>query len=728
MELSKPLAEPMSDTTLEKILNLTEKGSDVIILHPGSQTLKFGLASQTQPFIMPNAIAHKLLKPSEVKEISAPIPFSLMMEGENKNEPSMKMQITDYVEQALEQKLSYIEPVLCRLKHITVDQRRPKYSKKSQGPHDPTQPLTVNHKPLPYQVYTEVNGITHIPENLPSPADKWTTNLSELIASNINEYLSGNQFSFVDVSSKPDYLVGQAAININKNDGYLLQYPLKHGYFNVSAEQSVGTVLDNLEKIFEFALIERLKIPKSKFSQYSVILVIPDLFNRSEVKGYLDILLKRLSLKSAYIQQESVLASFAYALNCACVVDIGAQKTNVCCVDDGAIIPGTILRRHMGGDDITLLLHRLLTRNGENSLHYFPTKLINISDQYHARILEKIKEDECYMGKNVPDPVKTCKIWIHEKNKKTTVAAFNVSDALVTSAFGLFYPDLLDIVNPKYPVSPSTFGHLEMNERDPEDVMQILISETLTEGGKKGEDDKKDLQKKSEEGKEDLSKEGSEQKSKSKEDDNSSSNGEAKEEKDSSVELEKSKAKEESLSEMCKAMSIAEMICKSLMKVDDPELRQKLANSILLVGGSTKFKDLMDVLEERLVEKLGEFTNNIERVEVVNNSSAQKGSMDNRFLSWIGASVIPKIEITKDMFIPKEKWICDLPKYYETQFATPSEEEVKAPQPMQDEIGKGSIAKPENQKEKENAKKTQKKEFSVDGGLKLIREKCPFVW
>jgi len=42
-----------------------------------------------------------------------------------------------------------------------------------------------------------------------------------------------------------------------------------------------------------------------------------------------------LKFKAVFIQQESVLATFGSNKACACVVDIGATKINVCCVDDG---------------------------------------------------------------------------------------------------------------------------------------------------------------------------------------------------------------------------------------------------------------------------------------------------------------------------------------------------------------------------------------------------------
>ena len=46
-------------------LNLHDKGSDCVILHPGSHSLKFGLASQYEPFVTPMVVAH----PVKVKHL-----------------------------------------------------------------------------------------------------------------------------------------------------------------------------------------------------------------------------------------------------------------------------------------------------------------------------------------------------------------------------------------------------------------------------------------------------------------------------------------------------------------------------------------------------------------------------------------------------------------------------------------------------------------------------------
>ncbi len=33
--------------------------------------------------------------------------------------------------------------------------------------------------------------------------------------------------------------------------------------------------------------------------------------------------------------------------------------------------------------------------------------------------------------------------------------------------------------------------------------------------------------------------------------------------------------------------------------------------------------------------------------------------IDPRFMSWMGASIIPKLESSKDMFIPRDKFVLD---------------------------------------------------------------------
>jgi len=70
----------------------------------------------------------------------------------------------------------------------------------------------------------------------------------------------------------------------------------------------------------------------------------------------------------------------------------------------------------------------------------------------------------------------------------------------------------------------------------------------------------------------------------------------------------------QSLSE---AMDLDDMICRSICSFENHDLRRKLANSMLLVGGPAKHRFLVDVIEEKTMSKFMQFDDSIDRVEVI---------------------------------------------------------------------------------------------------------------
>lgn len=92
-------------------------------------------------------------------------------------------------------------------------------------------------------------------------------------------------------------------------------------------------------------------------------------------------ILGKMKFKSIFMHTESVMATFAMALPTACVVDVGSSKINVCCIDEGLLVPKSIIRKHYGGDEINEVLYRFINRN--KALHYFPKNLLNMDYHYH---------------------------------------------------------------------------------------------------------------------------------------------------------------------------------------------------------------------------------------------------------------------------------------------------------------------------------------------------------
>lgn len=81
------------------------------------------------------------------------------------------------------------------------------------------------------------------------------------------------------------------------------------------------------------------------------------------------------------------MACFGTAVSSACVVDIGHEKINVCCVDEGVIIPKTLVRKNFGSKDVSKILAKIfserITDNNVGSLKHNTE-----SDLFH---IDKIK-------------------------------------------------------------------------------------------------------------------------------------------------------------------------------------------------------------------------------------------------------------------------------------------------------------------------------------------------
>lgn len=120
------------------------------------------------------------------------------------------------------------------------------------------------------------------------------------------------------------------------------------------------------------------------------------------------------------------------------------------------------------------------------------------------------------------------------------------------------------------------------------------------------------------------------------------------------------------------------MICRSICSIENQELRKRLANSIILAGGPCKSYKMIEMLEQSVISKMtARFDDSIERVEVIlcniqqqqayllqqqtlqaqEDDPCLKFKTDPRFLSWIGASILPKLESAKDMFISRSRYM-----------------------------------------------------------------------
>ena len=679
------------DNNVNPFLSQSDKGSDSIVVQLGSHSIKFGLASQYYPFLIPNVIAHRI-KPNPPKE-----------NNDTKDKESMDIIVEedDEISEAFLSSLNNIEQDIIKkeIKGKTAKKLALLNSVKNQASTRPQ------------------NAIVEIPERVNEQAPNSTSSYKKMysMSLDLNEDIVDNNFKWTSLTSEPDYLVGREALCIpNTSTDYELRYPIKYGYFN--NEYPVDIVLGDLHKILSYCFEEVLKIPKSDIENYNVVLIIPDVFIKIQIKLLVNLFLKVIGFKNIFLHLESVMATFGMAVQSACVVDIGDSKINICCVDEGIMLEETVISKNFGGCDISKLLYLLIKKitktNEAQGNKTFPYEFFNINNNIHLRIFEKLKENECEFPSVQSASLgmaqfitKNEKIWFHQKGQQTKLISFTLTEAAYIPPLCLFFPEIIQTYRKNLQLPVVDFYNDITGEyyTDPEDLMGELLK-TFANAEKK-EDCNNALNNIGLSGK----------KSNINDEESLSQTPSKSDEANSSVLDEKNINKKNTYESMYDTSTgIDDLICQSLMNISSQELRKKIANAIILVGGSSKIKGLIDYLEDRLINKLSLLDNEIERVEIINHPD-----IDMKTLSWIGGTILPKLESAKDMWIQRERWLGEPERI----------EEVTTKEKKEDKEGKdGEEGENSNAKAEVKTEKKKKIDRHLDGGVKLIREKCPFSW
>ncbi|XP_063988128.1 actin-related protein 8 [Diachasmimorpha longicaudata] len=273
----------------------------VIIIHPGSQNLKMGRASDLNPVNILNAIARKRLHGGFVYEDSF-LPSSV---------PKTK-ELTQAMEESRLQVSHTLQSCLQsdgRRRYATPPQQIAAFNRRSS------------------------------PEILSPSNEEWLKTDAEVI-------------------------VGDDVLRVNSEDGYNIHFPYRRGELNVHPGPggSLTAVLADLKTIWEFVLAEKLQIPLKDLKHYRAVLIIPDIYNRYYLKELTTLMLCDIGFGGCFLLQDHVAATFGAGLGYACVVDVGDQKTSVSCVEDGISHRNTRVRMDYGGSDITQTFFWLLQK------------------------------------------------------------------------------------------------------------------------------------------------------------------------------------------------------------------------------------------------------------------------------------------------------------------------------------------------------------------------------
>lgn len=403
LAMSKPgdLGLPEQDTEMDGDTNIEDAegappeetlGSKVIVIHVGSQNLRIGLASDALPKTVPMVIARKS-ETSESEDYKEPKPKRLKLDDGTVMEPE-KMFGPEFSAQ--------FTTMCADLKaHMRQNKRRSLPNSKE---------MVINY-----------NRRT-VPEAIPEHNDAMRVEWTEIPA------------------PAPEFIVGQPALRIpdQSEPRYKLYWPLRHGWCNEKDYDNKRLLFLDMSLILEEAIMTQLGLTSKKdWPQYSCVFVIPDLYEKSYVTQMLEMMMRNFSFARTCFIQESLAATFGAGFTSACVVDIGAQKTSICCVEEGMCIENSRVNLKYGGADVTEAFIKMMLYD------HFPYYEMDLWRRHDFLLAEELKKSICTMNEASVSP-QMFDFHLRVAGQDTWKYTFKAFDEVHLAPMGYFQPSIFD--------------------------------------------------------------------------------------------------------------------------------------------------------------------------------------------------------------------------------------------------------------------------------------------
>uniref|UniRef100_A0A3Q1I2Y0 Uncharacterized protein n=1 Tax=Anabas testudineus TaxID=64144 RepID=A0A3Q1I2Y0_ANATE len=295
--VKRPIAPPAIAEPLQEQI----QSNFIIVIHPGSRTLRIGRATDTLPVMVPHVIArrHKQSGQSRYEDTW------LLREGLNKPESNEQRQ----------NGLKMVDQAIWSKKMSNGVRRTPVSAEQARAYNCQIRPAVLDS----------------------SSRVKWT-----------------------NTTHHPPYLVGEEALHVNPSDCYNIHWPIVRGQLNLHSGPggSLTAVLADLETIWTNVLQKHLDIPLKDLKYYRCILLVPDIYNRQHIKEVVNMLLLNMGFSGIpYIHALHRIVYFYHVLSspslllCVCVwfyLSVGLCR----------------LCLSYGGSDVTRTFFWLLQRAG----------------------------------------------------------------------------------------------------------------------------------------------------------------------------------------------------------------------------------------------------------------------------------------------------------------------------------------------------------------------------
>ncbi|XP_017155875.1 actin-related protein 8 [Drosophila miranda] len=363
----------------------------IIVIHPGSQHLRIGRACDLNPLTMLHAVAYK-----------------------------RKHQEGDW---------PYHDPMLPSLDNINPAQLQVEFEEQRLIASRILQNCVIDDKQR-LRVATPPQQLAHfnrksVAEKIPPPG-----NLSE-----------ERNRQWLDRDAP--VLFDEQILRLSTFDArdYDIHFPIQRGELNVHKQKggSLQCTLQHIERIWSYALEARLKINLRDLRTHSAVLVVNDVYVRRHLREFMTLLLQRLGFQRCFLVQDSVASTYGAGIGFGCVVDIGAQKTSIACIEDGISQLNSRVRLQYGGGDINQVLLMLLRKCG------FPYRECSVQDSYvDARLMDKLKERFCHLNAKVCGAQEK-QFHLRKQNGQWLRYTLQVGDEAIMAPLAFFHTELLNI-------------------------------------------------------------------------------------------------------------------------------------------------------------------------------------------------------------------------------------------------------------------------------------------
>jgi actin-related protein 8 len=232
------------------------------------------------------------------------------------------------------------------------------------------------------------------------------------------------------------YFVGAEAQRLpdDSDPTYRLYWPMQHGLPNEDSFSSREEMVNSLESILDRAIKVDLGIGVSQLSKYNCLFVIPDMYDKWYVEQLLRSATTWFQFNRVCFMQESLAATFGAGYTQACVVDVGAQKTSISCVEDGAVVEDSRVNLKYGGHDVTETFVKMMLHDR------LPYRDMNLHRRYDWLLAEELKIRHCTMNQAQVSPGQPHSFHVRAPNQPTRKYQFKLFDEVILAPMGFYEP------------------------------------------------------------------------------------------------------------------------------------------------------------------------------------------------------------------------------------------------------------------------------------------------